>query len=94
MNLQFPVEVGTFQSDARALRKRHGQDLRFVGNIDKLALARGREAIDAEIRRLRPLTEAGGMIPMADHYIPPGVALDDYRWYLDRIRDLRLSGPS
>jgi len=50
VNLQFPVEVGPFKGDARALRKRYGKELRLVGNFDKLALEKGREAVEAEIR--------------------------------------------
>jgi hypothetical protein len=31
----------------------------------------------------------GGYIIAPDHHITPGVALDDYLWYLERIRSLR-----
>jgi uroporphyrinogen decarboxylase len=89
VNMLFPVEVGTFGGDARKLRSEYGRDLRLFGNLDKRALAKGRPAIEAEIERLRPLMEEGGFILMPDHTIPPDVPLDDYRWYLDRIRELR-----
>jgi uroporphyrinogen decarboxylase len=88
VNMLFPLEVGTFRGDARELRKRYGRELRLFGNFDKRALAQGREAIEAEIERLLPLMGEGGFIIMPDHLIPPDVDLADYRWYLDRIREL------
>jgi uroporphyrinogen decarboxylase len=89
VNMLFPLEVGTFGGDARELRKKYGTELRLFGNFDKRVLAKGREAIEAEIQRLLPLMGEGGYIVMPDHLIPPDVPLDDYRWYLDRIRELR-----
>lgn len=89
VNMLFPLEVGTFGGDARELRKKYGTELRLFGNFDKRVLAKGREAIEAEIQQLLPLMGEGGYIVMPDHLIPPDVPLDDYRWYLDRIRELR-----
>jgi len=89
VNIQFPVEVGPFKGDARKLRKQYGKELRVIGNFDKLVLEKGHKEIQAEIDRLIPLMKEGGYIIMPDHLITPGVALDDYRWYLDRIRELR-----
>ncbi len=89
VNIQFPVEVGPFKGDAMKFRKIYGKELRVIGNFDKLALEKGRNAIDAEIQRLIPLMKDGGYIMMPDHLITPGVALEDYRWYLDRVRELR-----
>jgi len=89
VNLQFPIEIGTWQADPMAYRRQYGRDLRIFGGIDKRQLARGRQAIDAEIERRRPLMAEGGFVPLPDHLIPPDVPLDDYRYYLDRIRELR-----
>lgn len=89
VNVQFPIEVGVWQADGMAYRKQYGRELRIVGNFDKLALERGHAAIRAEIRRLIPLMKDGGYLMMPDHLITPGVAFDDYRWYLDQVRQLR-----
>ena len=62
----------------------------MIGNFDKLTLETSRDAVAAELERLRPLMQEGGYIIMPDHLITPGVALDDYRWYLDQVRALRL----
>ena len=46
-------------------------------------------AVEAEFQRLLPLMKEGGYILMPDHLITPGVALDDYLWYLDQVREMR-----
>ncbi len=90
VNFHFPVEVGTWGGDALALRRRYGRELRVFGHFNKLALERGRPAIRAELDRVLPLMRQGGYLPMPDHLITPGVPLDDYRWYLDQVRQIRL----
>ena len=90
VNLQFPIEVGPFKGDAHKFRKQYGKELRVIGNFDKLVLEESRAATQAEIDRLIPLMKEGGFIIMPDHLITPGVALDDYRWYLEQIRELRI----
>jgi len=65
VNVQFPIEIGTWQADPMVLRKKFGKDLRIVGGIGKLELEKGRDAIDAEIARRVPLMKAGGLCPVA-----------------------------
>lgn len=89
VNVQFPIEVGAWKGDAMAFRRRYGKELRVIGNFDKLTLEKSHEAAEAEIQRLIPLMKDGGFIMMPDHLITPGVALDDYRWFLERMRELR-----
>ena len=90
VNVQFPIEVGTWKGDALEYRKQYGKELRVIGNFDKLALERSHADVEAEIARLMPLMKEGGFIILPDHLITPGVALEDYRWYLERIRAIRL----
>ena len=52
-------------------------------------MVKGRPAIDAEIERRIPLMKEGGYIPLPDHLIIPGTPLEDYGYYLDRLRELR-----
>ncbi len=89
VNVMFPVEIGAWQADPAAMLKRYGKALRIYGGINKIEIAKGRAAIDAEIERRLPLMRAGGYVPLPDHLVVPGTALDDYRYYLDRIRALR-----
>ncbi len=69
------------RDDLLALGRRYPW-LRMLGGMDKLALARGRGAIDSIVALIPSLIERGGYIPMIDHKVQEGVALDDYRYYL------------
>lgn len=89
VNLQFPIEVGGWKGDARAYRKEFGKELRIYGNFDKMTLEVSHAAAEAEFERLMPLMKEGGFILTPDHLITPGVALDDYRWFLQRVREIR-----
>lgn len=90
VNLQFPIEVGTWHADGMAFRRRYGRDLRIIGHFDKMTLERDRAAVETEIERLMPLIRDGGYMLMPDHLITPGVSLDMYRWFLDRWRAIRV----
>ena len=89
VNLMFPIEIGVWDADPMAFRREYGKELRVFGGIDKRVLYEGPEAIDAEIERRLPLMKEGGFIPLPDHLIPPGVSVENYRHYIDRIRSLR-----
>jgi len=86
VNCMFPIEVGTWRADPVQWRKEYGRDLLMMGGFDKQILAKGPEAIDAEIDRLTPLVEEGGYIPFCDHRVPPTVSLANYVHYLKRAR--------
>jgi uroporphyrinogen decarboxylase len=89
VNVIYPVEIGTWQTNPMLLRKQFGPNLRLIGGIDKRELLRGKEAIDAEIQRRLPLMRAGGYIPALDHEVLPGTSLENYCYYLESIRALR-----
>ena len=89
VNVMFPVEIGPWKADPYAFRKKYGKELRVFGGIDKLEIAKGPEAIDAEIARRLPLMKEGGFIPLPDHLITPETSLEDYKYYLEQIRKLR-----
>ncbi len=89
VNVQFPIEVGTWKADGNAYRRQYGRDLRIIGNFDKLALERGKTDVLAEFDRLLPLMKDGGYLLMPDHLITPGVSLEMYQWYLEQVRNLR-----
>lgn len=83
-----PIEVAAGMDPVR-LRQEYGSAFCMVGGVDKREIARGREAIDAQIDQvIKPLLESGGFIPTIDHAIPPDVAYDDFRYYLDRKRSV------
>ncbi|MGI6207405.1 MAG: uroporphyrinogen decarboxylase family protein [Anaerolineae bacterium] len=85
VNCMFPWEARC-NEDPWEMRKKYGRDLLIIGGIDKMALIAGREAIDAEVARRKPLMDDGGYIPTVDHRVPPDVTLDNYKYYLEVLR--------
>ncbi|NLG29445.1 MAG: hypothetical protein GX557_16165, partial [Chloroflexi bacterium] len=79
-------------SDPLIVRQRHPR-CALIGGMDKRVLASGRDGIDAELQRVQPLWEDGAYIPMLDHFVPPDLSYDDYRYYVERRREL-LSHPT
>ena len=89
VNVQLPLERGTWKAYPEDIRRKFGKELRIIGGFDKLALERGRDAIDREIADRVDLIREGGYLMQPDHLITPGVPLKDYRYYLDQVRKLR-----
>jgi hypothetical protein len=67
-----------------------GRELRLLGGIDKRAMIAGPEAIDAELARVVPLLKEGGYIPWCDHHVPPDVSLENYLYYVRRMKEASL----
>ena len=83
----YPLEVAAGM-DAGKLRDEYGHDIVMWGNVDKRALAKGKEAIDAEIERLAPVVEKGGFIPLVDHGVPEDISYENYLYYLERRKQI------
>ncbi len=62
--------------------------LQILGGIDKIALARDREAIDAVLRDVPAMLRRGGYIPYVDHMVPPDVSWENFCYYRKRLNDL------
>jgi len=82
-----PIEVGTWGASIAPWRQKYGEKIKGLGGLNKHCFARGREAVDAEIKRIMPLVELGGYIPMPDHRIAPDAEWDNVRYYTDRFRE-------
>ena len=54
IDILYPFEVQAGM-DVLAVRRKYGKSLRIWGGVDKRVLAPGKEAIDAELRRVAPL---------------------------------------
>jgi len=87
VNCMFPLEVrgGT---DAFMMRRECGKDIKLIGGVDKTRLIAGKEEIDKELERIRPMVEEGGFIPHVDHRCPPDVTFENYKYYLKRKREV------
>ncbi|MEI6178857.1 MAG: uroporphyrinogen decarboxylase family protein [Verrucomicrobiota bacterium] len=80
-----PCEVAAGM-DPVELRKTFGKELRMLGGFDKRIVAAGKEAIDAEFERLRPVIEEGGYLPAIDHSVSSDISWDNYRHFLDAVQ--------
>jgi len=87
INVLYPFEVQCGM-DVVQVRREYGRDLRLWYGVDKRALAKGPEAIDAELRRVQPLIREGGYVPGTDHSLPPDVSYDHYCYYMDKLRSV------
>ena len=71
------------------LRKTYGKELRMSGGCNKMTLEKGPVEIDAELKRRLPIMKDGGFVLLPDHLITPGTSLENYKYYLEKIRVLR-----
>ncbi|HOF19563.1 MAG TPA: uroporphyrinogen decarboxylase family protein [Phycisphaerae bacterium] len=81
-----PCEIAA-GADPNALRRLDPR-CALMGGMDKRAIAAGREGVEAELRRVEPVLRQGAFIPFLDHFVPPDVSYDTYRYYVERRREL------
>ena len=88
INFPWPLEVAAGM-DAVALRKKYGKNIILSGNIDKRVFIKGKEAIREEVMSKVPfLAETGGYFPCLDHVVPPDVSLENFRYYINLLREI------
>lgn len=80
INGVFPMEQAA-GNDIHAYRRKFGRNLLMTGGIDKRALARGKSAIDQELKDKLSLVDKGGYVPTLDHSIPPDVSYENFCYY-------------
>jgi len=86
----YPIERAA-EMDSIHLRKRFGRELRLLGGIDKRAMIAGAKAIDDELAYVAPLLKEGGYVPWCDHHVPPDVSLENYLYYIKRMKEASLN---
>ncbi len=80
-----PIDVNA-GVDIVALRKEYPK-LKFFGGFNKLSIIDGPEAIEAELERLTPVIRQGGCIICTDHQAAPDTTLENYRYYVRRLKE-------
>lgn len=85
VNLMMPFEVAA-GNDIVDLRRRFPQ-MAMMGGIDKLEVARGKEGIEGQLDRIRPLLSQSGYFPALDHLIHPDISYEDYCYFVRRLRE-------
>jgi uroporphyrinogen decarboxylase len=83
INCIWPLEQASGM-DPLKLRKKFGRELILAGGIDKMEIAKGKQAIEKELQaKIPPLLEQGGYIPFLDHSIPPDISYQDFVYYME-----------
>ena len=86
INCMFPIEIA--HTDPFKLKKEYGKDLLMMGGVDKVQLIKGKKFIDYELIRIQRLIESGGFIPHLDHKCPPDITFDNYKYYIEKKRQI------
>ena len=61
-------------------------EIALLGGIDKHEIAKGKDNINHELDRVLPkMKKRGGYVAALDHWVPPDISLDDFRYYSDQI---------
>ncbi len=87
INVSDPMEAAA-GNDLPAASERYGTEMAWRMGVDKRAMARGGEAIAAELDRLAPVVRRGGYIPGCDHGIPSDVSWPAMIDYARRLAEL------
>jgi uroporphyrinogen decarboxylase len=88
INATWPLECAA-GNDAVMLRKKYGKDLILIGNIDKRALIKGKDAVKDEVISKVPfLLKTGGYFPSVDHHVPSDITLENYRYFINAMREV------
>ena len=85
INLVLPFEVQA-GCDVSQIKKDY-PDICLHGGIDKRALTFGFAEIDAELDRIGGLYNQSGYIPALDHLVHPEVSLENFRYFMKRLKE-------
>ncbi len=82
----WPLEVNAGM-DAITIKKKYGNKLFLIGNLDKRELAEGGERMRREVDSKVPkLKEMGGYIPGLDHVVPVEFTLEKFKEYAEYMK--------
>lgn len=87
IDIIYPFEVQAGM-DVVALRKKYGKSLKMWGGFDKRIIARGKQEIDRETKRLAPLVEEGGYVCGMDHSAPPDISYENFRYFMMKMKEI------
>lgn len=86
VNLMWPFEAAA-GCDVLEYRKNF-PEFGMMGGIDKRKIADGKEAIDAELEKVRVMLQYGRYIPALDHAAHPQISWEDFRYYASKLREI------
>lgn len=88
LNVMYPMEPAAGM-DIVKIRAKYGSRLAFRGGIDKHVLRKNQAEITAELEyKLPPIIHSGGCVFGADHRIPNGTPLENFRFYIRKVWEI------
>ena len=88
IDIIFPIEVGKWNQSPAYLRNTFGKKLKMMGGIDKHCIAKGEDAIRAELESVKDVVADGGYLPIPDHRIPPECSYQDFLNYIKIFHEI------
>ena len=82
----YPFEVRA-GCDIHKVRDRYPA-LGIIGGLDKQVMARGKEHIDREVEKAAEYIHLGRYIPGPDHFVLSDVCWENYRYFMERLREV------
>ncbi len=90
VNMIWPFEVRAGM-DVLQVREDWPRQFLIWGGIDKTALALDKKAIEEEVMRVVPaMLKKRGYIPCLDHNVPPDVSYENWLYYKDLLRNIKI----
>ena len=86
VNGMFPFEVNCGM-DIVAVRRQFPH-LALMGGIPKSEIVKGKERIDQILKPVAEVLKTGGYIPFGDHFIPPDVPWEQFKYYRTTLNAL------
>lgn len=82
----YPFEVNCGM-DILKVRKEF-PNLAIMGGIPKSEIQKGKGKIDEILLPIKEVLKSGGYIPFGDHFIPPEVKWEDFKYYRNKLNDI------
>jgi len=82
----YPFEVSCGM-DIVKVRKKF-PELQMMGGVPKLDISFGKKRIDEILEPVEQVLKTGGYIPFGDHFIPPEVKWDDFKYYRNKLNSI------
>ncbi len=67
--------------------------LNIIGGLDKVMVAAGPDAIDAELQKAKVLLPQGGFVPYIDHLVPQDIPWRHFEYYRKRLNEIVQTTP-
>ncbi len=68
--------------------RREYPTLQILGGVPKSEIAKGRQQIDEILRPVEAVLKTGGFVPFGDHFIPPEVPWEEFKYYRTRLNQM------